>query len=158
MVRIPLTNFAGRFSLSQASLAQFKRPRKSSVLPCKPGMLKRKNIFFRFSKKKKKKKKKIAGHLINKGKLKKKKKKKKKKFFFRSFFLPENVNFSLFEIVLLQKLFKPPKNICFEPIQNVNKSSYSRLEQRSIIKFLLADKCKPCEIYKRMCNVIRSML
>ena len=28
----------------------------------------------------------------------------------------------------------------------------SRLEQRSVIKFLLVEKCKPYEIYKRMCN------
>ena len=29
----------------------------------------------------------------------------------------------------------------------------SRLEQRSVIKFLVAEKCKQCEVYRRMCNV-----
>ena len=29
----------------------------------------------------------------------------------------------------------------------------SSLEQRSVIKFLLAKMCKPCEVYKRMCHV-----
>ena len=28
-----------------------------------------------------------------------------------------------------------------------------RLEQRSVIKFLVAEKCKPCEIYRRLCDV-----
>ena len=28
----------------------------------------------------------------------------------------------------------------------------SGLEQKSVIKFLAAEKCKPCEIYKRMCD------
>ena len=27
--------------------------------------------------------------------------------------------------------------------------------QMSIIKFLLAEKCKPCDIYRRMCDVYR---
>ena len=26
----------------------------------------------------------------------------------------------------------------------------SSLEQRSVIKFLVSEKCKPCEIYRRM--------
>ena len=29
----------------------------------------------------------------------------------------------------------------------------TRLELRSDIKFLVAEKCKPCEIYTRMCDV-----
>ena len=33
-----------------------------------------------------------------------------------------------------------------------NQTDCSRLEQRSIIKFLMA-KCKPCEIYQRICDV-----
>ena len=32
-------------------------------------------------------------------------------------------------------------------------NQYSKLEQRSVINFLLAEKCKPCEIYRRICNV-----
>ena len=36
-----------------------------------------------------------------------------------------------------------------------NQTECSRLEQRSVIKFLLAEKCKPCEIYTRMCIVYR---
>ena len=34
-----------------------------------------------------------------------------------------------------------------------NQTEYTRLEQRSVITFLEADKCKSSEIYKRMCNV-----
>ena len=36
-----------------------------------------------------------------------------------------------------------------EDIQNGGKSECSKLEQRSVIKVLLAEKCKPCEIYKK---------
>ena len=32
-----------------------------------------------------------------------------------------------------------------------NQIEYSRIEQRSVMKFLMAKKCKPCEIYK-MCD------
>ena len=32
-------------------------------------------------------------------------------------------------------------------------TEYSRLELRSVINFLVAEKCKSCEIYKRMCDV-----
>ena len=28
-----------------------------------------------------------------------------------------------------------------------------RLEERSVITSLVAEKCKPCEIYRRMCDV-----
>ena len=28
-----------------------------------------------------------------------------------------------------------------------------QIEQRSVIKYLLAEKCKACEIYRRMCDV-----
>ena len=31
----------------------------------------------------------------------------------------------------------------------------SSLEQRSVINFLVAEKCNPCEIYKRMCDAYR---
>ena len=41
------------------------------------------------------------------------------------------------------KLFKMVVNQC------------SKLEQRSVIKFLVAEKCKPCESYWRMYNVNR---
>ena len=34
-----------------------------------------------------------------------------------------------------------------------NQVESSRLEQKSVIKFLMAEKYKPCEIYRRMCNV-----
>ena len=34
-----------------------------------------------------------------------------------------------------------------------NQTECSRFEQRSVIKFLVAEKCKPCEIYRRICNV-----
>ena len=34
-----------------------------------------------------------------------------------------------------------------------NQTEYSRLEQRSLMKFLVAEKCKPYEIYKRIYDV-----
>ena len=34
-----------------------------------------------------------------------------------------------------------------------NETQCSRIEQRSLIKFLLAEKCKPREIYRRICDV-----
>ena len=40
--------------------------------------------------------------------------------------------------------------ICFEVVQNVSKSECSKLEQRFVINFLLAENCKPCGIYRRM--------
>ena len=30
-----------------------------------------------------------------------------------------------------------------------------QIEQRSVIKYLLAEKCDPCEIYRGMCDVYR---
>ena len=42
---------------------------------------------------------------------------------------------------------------CSEAIQNGSKSECSRLEQRLVIKFLMPEKCKLCEIYRRMCDV-----
>ena len=32
-----------------------------------------------------------------------------------------------------------------------NQTACSRVEQKFVIKFLLAEKSKPCEIYPRMC-------
>ena len=42
------------------------------------------------------------------------------------------------------------KNICFEAIQNGGKSACSGLEQRSVMKFLVAKQCKACEINQRI--------
>ena len=36
-----------------------------------------------------------------------------------------------------------------------NQTECTRLEQSSLIKFLVAEKFKPCEIYRRMCDVYR---
>ena len=36
-----------------------------------------------------------------------------------------------------------------------NQTKSSRFEQRSVKKFLVAEKCNPCEIYRRMCDVYR---
>ena len=36
-----------------------------------------------------------------------------------------------------------------------NQAEYSKLEQRSVKIFLLAEKYKPCEIYLRICDVYR---
>ena len=38
-----------------------------------------------------------------------------------------------------------------------NQTKYSRLEQRSIIKFLIAGKGKSYEIYIRMCDVYKEV-
>ena len=60
--------------------------------------------------------------------------------------------FHICKLIIVWNLFIA-KNILisqkylFEAIQNGNKSKYSRLEQRSVIKFLVAEKSKPCEIY-----------
>ena len=32
-------------------------------------------------------------------------------------------------------------------------TEHFKFEERSVIKFLVAEKCKPCEIYRRMCDV-----
>ena len=37
----------------------------------------------------------------------------------------------------------------------VNQTEYAWREQRSVMKFLPAEKCKPCEIYRRFCDVYR---
>ena len=34
-----------------------------------------------------------------------------------------------------------------------NQTQSTRLEQRFVIKFMVAEKCKPCEIYSRMGDV-----
>ena len=34
-----------------------------------------------------------------------------------------------------------------------NQMEYSRLEQKSLIKFLVTENCKSCEIYTRMCDL-----
>ena len=34
-----------------------------------------------------------------------------------------------------------------------NQAEYSKLEKRFVIKVLGAEKCKSCEIYRRMCDV-----
>ena len=34
-----------------------------------------------------------------------------------------------------------------------NQTKCPRLEQRSVIKLLVAEKCKPYEIYRRICDV-----
>ena len=34
-----------------------------------------------------------------------------------------------------------------------NQIACSRLKQRSVIKFLLGEKCKPNDIYRKMCNM-----
>ena len=35
-----------------------------------------------------------------------------------------------------------------------NQTKCSRFEQRSVIKFLVPEKCKPCEIYRKMYDVL----
>ena len=31
----------------------------------------------------------------------------------------------------------------------------TELEQRSVMKSLVCEKCRPCEIYRRMCDIYR---
>ena len=38
-----------------------------------------------------------------------------------------------------------------------NQTESSRLEQRSVIIFLVAEKCKLCDTYRRMCDVHREV-
>ena len=38
----------------------------------------------------------------------------------------------------------------------INQTDCSRLEKRSFIKFLVAEKCKTCEMYRRMYDVIET--
>ena len=38
-----------------------------------------------------------------------------------------------------------------------NQTYYSRFKQRSVIKFLLVEKGKPCEIYTIICDVYREV-
>ena len=37
-----------------------------------------------------------------------------------------------------------------------NQTEYFSLEQRSVIKSLVSEKCKPCEIYGRIYDVYRA--
>ena len=37
----------------------------------------------------------------------------------------------------------------------INQTECSRLEQRSVVKFLVAEKCKLGEFFRRMCDVDR---
>ena len=34
-----------------------------------------------------------------------------------------------------------------------NQAGCSRSGQKSVVQFLLVQKCKPCDIYRRMCDV-----
>ena len=43
----------------------------------------------------------------------------------------------------------------YEVIQNVKSTECNRLEKKSVIKFLVAENCKLCEIYRRMCDAYR---
>ena len=63
------------------------------------------------------------------------KKKKQTKFYCENYF-------NLVKIFVL-RLFKMASN-CAES---------SRLEHRSVIKFLVAKNCKSCDIYRRMCGL-----
>ena len=58
------------------------------------------------------------------------------------------------KLVSCKNHFNITKNIHFEAIQNDNKSKWSRLEQRSVIKFLVTKNCKPHEILEEsvMCK------
>ena len=61
----------------------------------------------------------------------------------------------MFGIGLLPNFFLNLTNISILRLFKMitNQTECSRLEQRSVIKCSVAEKCKPCEIYKRMCDV-----
>ena len=48
------------------------------------------------------------------------------------------------ELVYEKKYFNHVKNICFEVVKNDG----ARLEQKSVIKHFIAEKYKPCEIFR----------
>ena len=80
--------------------------------------------------------------------------KKQNTFFFRIFFHKYKLcivwNWFIAKIILILK------NSYFEAIQNgANQTEYFRLEQISVIKFLVAEMCKPCEVYRRVFDVNR---
>ena len=78
---------------------------------------------------------------------------KKKIFFKKQKFLLGIKNSALFGVWNNFYYKQSCKNIFLETIQNSGKAECSKLEQRSVIKFIVAEKCKPCEIYRRMCVI-----
>ena len=72
----------------------------------------------------------------------------KKQDFFLIFFWELFCNWFWARIILISQ------NICLKLLKMVtSKTEYSRLEQRSVLKFLQAGKCKSWEIYRRMCGI-----
>ena len=69
------------------------------------------------------------------------------KFFFIFRIFSHKYKLYCWELIYNKKIILNSKNICFEVIQNGGKS---RLEQSSVIKFLVAKKWKQCEIYWRL--------
>ena len=62
------------------------------------------------------------------------------------------------ELIYRDKYFNPTKIFVLNVFRMAeNQTEYSRIEQRSVIKYLEAEKCKPCEIYRRMGCVWRSI-
>ena len=80
-------------------------------------------------------------------------------FFYQNFFsefFSINVNSELFGIDLLQKLFQSHKNNSFAAIHNGGKTNRGlQIWTEVCHQFLLTEKCKPCETYRRMCDVYR---
>ena len=63
------------------------------------------------------------------------------------------VSFSYLAIMKLLHYFNLAKIFVlrlFKPV--AHQTDCSRFEQRSVIQFLMAKKCKPCEIYWRLCD------
>ena len=77
------------------------------------------------------------------------------KYFFQNFF-SRNINSASFGIGWKHKYFNITKIFVLKWIKMAaNQTEHSRLEQRSVIKVLIAEKCKPCEIYSRLCDIYR---
>ena len=57
------------------------------------------------------------------------------------------------QLVYCKKYFNPAKIFVLRQFKMVTNRSTSGL--KSVIKSLVAEKCKPCEIYRRMCDVYR---
>ena len=72
---------------------------------------------------------------------------------FSEFFFSINITWHCLESVYWKNYFNLAEIFVLGIFEIGNQTECSRNEQRSVIKFLQAVNCKPCEIDKRMCDV-----